>query len=309
MAKRFYTIFIVPDAAGKFRRLVVPRFLPATGIILISLLVLGFAYLMHDYLELKTEYRNISKLTGERLAHQSKVSELKKQVYELQEKLARLSEFGRKLRNIAAPEKVEEMDKGAVGGPDNKKPQGSADVLEKEKQSLLDSLDRELTILSTRVSYQEENFKELIDLFSKRVDVILATPSIWPVHGWVSSGFGYRHSPFTGRRQFHEGIDIATSFGSTVRASAAGVVSFAARKKGYGRLVVIDHGNGFITKYAHNSKILVKKRQKVKRGDVIAKVGDSGLTTGPHLHYEVELNGKMVNPLKYIINEVADARR
>ena len=130
-----------------------------------------------------------------------------------------------------------------------------------------------------------------------------------PVRGWISSGYGYRKSPYTGKRQFHAGIDIAASYGSDVKSTAAGIIIFSGRKQGYGKVVEIDHGNGFITRYAHNSKLLVKKGRRVSRAETIAKVGDSGRTTGPHVHYEVQLNGIKVNPYKYIVDDVADARR
>jgi murein DD-endopeptidase MepM/ murein hydrolase activator NlpD len=309
MARKYYTILIVPDATSRLRKIVIPRFLPKAALVAVALLAFGFAYLLDNYIGLEREYRREQQLKREAQVQKDKLSELRKQVQEMQGRMARLSEFGQKLRSIATLESSEELGKRAVGGPTESTTGEAENPLEKEKRSLLKKLEKEIDELNASSLSQEESFKELIEFFSKKADIILSTPSIWPVRGWVSSGYGYRTSPFTGRRQFHEGIDIATRFGKEVKATAAGVVTYARRKQGYGMMLEIDHGNGFLTRYAHNSKLLVKKGQRVTRGQVIAKVGNSGLSTGPHLHYEVYLKGAPVNPFKYIINEVADARR
>jgi len=118
--------------------------------------------------------------------------------------------------------------------------------------------------------------------------------------GWLSSYFGIRNDPFTGRRVHHSGIDFAGKMGSDVVAVAAGVVTYAGRRSGYGNLVEINHGKGYSTRYGHNSKILVKLGQTVKKGEIISKMGTSGRSTGPHVHFEVLHNGRSVNPIKYI---------
>ncbi|MCK5695337.1 MAG: M23 family metallopeptidase, partial [Desulfobacula sp.] len=118
----------------------------------------------------------------------------------------------------------------------------------------------------------------------------------------ITSKFGYRTSPFTGRREFHSGLDISNKSGTKIIATANGRISYAARKMYIGNLVVIDHGHGRVTKFGHLKKILVKQGQRVKRGDVIALLGNTGRSTGPHVHYEVRINGTPVNPLKYILN-------
>ncbi len=132
---------------------------------------------------------------------------------------------------------------------------------------------------------------------------LAATPSIWPVHGWVTSGFGRRLSPFTGRRVLHTGLDIATRKGAIIIAPADGVVTRAATEYDFGKLVEIDHGFGVSTRYGHNSQILVRPGHRVRRGEPIARVGNTGRSTGPHLHYEVRLNGVPVNPRRYIVEE------
>lgn len=132
-------------------------------------------------------------------------------------------------------------------------------------------------------------------------ELFRATPMDWPTRGRVTSGFGRRRDPFGGEKGFvHQGLDIANSVGTPVVATADGVVQIASWQGGYGRLVVIDHGRGFKTYYAHNSELLVKRGDRVQRGHVISKMGTSGHSTGYHLHYEVWQNGRVTDPMKFV---------
>jgi murein DD-endopeptidase MepM/ murein hydrolase activator NlpD len=127
-----------------------------------------------------------------------------------------------------------------------------------------------------------------------------ATPSIWPVAGWLTSAFGSRRDPFTGDRNFHPGLDISASYGDRVFAPATGKVSVYGQSGNYGNLVVIDHGYGIVTKFGHLSKFAVGNGQQVNRGDVIGYVGSTGRSTSPHLHYEIWVNGKLTNPMQLL---------
>jgi len=128
-------------------------------------------------------------------------------------------------------------------------------------------------------------------------------PAGRPVNrGWLSSYYGLRTDPFSGRRVHHSGVDFAGRLGSDVVSVAAGVVTFASRRSGYGNLVEINHGNGYVTRYGHNRKILVKVGETVKKGQVIAEMGTTGRSTGPHVHFEVLLNGRAVNPRRYVMS-------
>ncbi len=150
---------------------------------------------------------------------------------------------------------------------------------------------------------REQSVLELWDFLDERESLLSATPSIKPVKGWFTSRFGYRLSPWTGRPVMHNGIDIAASPGTPIFAPADGVVSFAGYDAGYGKLVSIDHGYGVVTRFGHNSQIFVKVGQKVTRRDIIAGVGTTGRSTGPHLHYEVRVNNVPVDPMNYILVE------
>jgi murein DD-endopeptidase MepM/ murein hydrolase activator NlpD len=153
-------------------------------------------------------------------------------------------------------------------------------------QSVLSSLEGHLNIVRRSVE--------------KREALLNATPSIWPIHGWLSAGFGMRPDPFTGDADFHPGLDISAEKGTPIHATAAGVVELAAPSGDYGNLVVINHGFGLVTRYGHMSKFAVWQGQEVKRGDIIGYVGATGRATGPHLHYEVLANGKLMNPLQLL---------
>jgi murein DD-endopeptidase MepM/ murein hydrolase activator NlpD len=134
----------------------------------------------------------------------------------------------------------------------------------------------------------------------KRRSLADATPSIWPVAGWLSSSFGGRRDPFTGGRDFHPGLDISASYGQAVVASASGTVSSAGWTGNYGNLVVLEHGFGITTKYGHLSRFRVMNGQQVNRGDIIGYVGSTGRSTSPHLHYEIWMNDQLTNPLRLL---------
>ena len=152
-------------------------------------------------------------------------------------------------------------------------------------------------------SIREQGILELWEGLSERQSLMSATPSIKPARGWFTSRFGYRISPFTGRPVMHNGVDIAASPGSPIYAPADGIVSFAGYDAGYGKLVSIDNGYGVTTRFGHTSQIFVEVGQRVHRRDVIAAVGSTGRSTGPHCHYEVRVNGVPVDPMNYILDE------
>ncbi len=160
---------------------------------------------------------------------------------------------------------------------------------------------RNMEVLAHELDRSQARLMALEGLMLDRQLTAAVTPAGWPVEGgWVSSGFGERADPFTGHQSIHEGVDIAARFGGPVFAMGDGVISFAGEKSGYGTMVEITHESGLITRYAHTSATLVKDGDKVTRGQTIAKVGTSGRSTGPHLHFEVVRNDRHVNPIAYL---------
>ena len=158
-----------------------------------------------------------------------------------------------------------------------------------------------LSHLSESVRLEEVRQQDLLRALRENRDALASMPSIWPVVGFISSRFGGRSSPFGGGGQFHKGLDISNRMGTPVLAPAQGAVILAARDGAYGNSVEINHGGGIVTKYGHMQRWAVQPGQWVKRGEIIGYIGMSGRTTGPHLHYEVRLNGVPVNPMRYIL--------
>lgn len=162
-----------------------------------------------------------------------------------------------------------------------------------------DSGSIDMDNLKQQIKYAVESISEIKDYLRVQRDIYAATPKGFPVEGAISSRFGSRTDPIRGGRDFHSGLDISSDTGAEVRATADGVVSFSGWNGGSGNLVVLEHGHGFSTFYAHNKMNVVKVGQKVKRGEVIAYVGSTGSSTGPHVHYEIWKEGKPVNPEEY----------
>ncbi len=168
--------------------------------------------------------------------------------------------------------------------------------------AFFESLDHRAVNLVEGADTRAESLEVLLGQLDDKRQRLVSSPSIWPTKGWLTSRFGTRVSPFTGRRQKHSGIDIAAADGTPIHAPARGRVAFAGRKGPLGNALVLDHGFGVKTVYGHTKEILVKTGDTVERGDRIALIGSTGRSTGPHLHYVVEVKGKPRNPLDYIFD-------
>lgn len=174
-------------------------------------------------------------------------------------------------------------------------PMHRQELAARKMQDFLDSL-------SDAVRLEEVRQQDLLHALRDNRDALSTMPTIWPVVGFVTSGFGARSAPFGGgRRQFHKGLDISNRTGTPIMATAQGTVLKAGHDGAYGLCVEINHGGGIVTKYAHMQRFVVQPGQYVKRGEIIGYIGMTGRTTGPHLHYEVILNGVPVNPMRYIL--------
>jgi murein DD-endopeptidase MepM/ murein hydrolase activator NlpD len=177
-----------------------------------------------------------------------------------------------------------------------------ARALTTEGARMIDALDRLAERMNGHAGTQVENLELLLEQLDDKRVKLASMPSIWPTKGWLTSRFGPRVSPFTGRRQMHAGLDIATSMGAPIMAPADGRVSYVGSKGPLGNTLTLDHGFGVKTVYGHTKTIDVKPGQSVQRGQVIASVGSTGRSTGPHLHYVIEVDGKPRNPLDYIFD-------
>jgi murein DD-endopeptidase MepM/ murein hydrolase activator NlpD len=156
------------------------------------------------------------------------------------------------------------------------------------------------TIAEINKDKELKNIADLTEAEDKLKKYIDSVPTVWPVNGRLCDKYGYRIHPIYKRRIFHEGVDISAPYGTSIKATASGTVKLAGSYGGYGNAIIIDHGYGISTLYGHASKLLVKKGQKVNKGDIIARVGSTGISTGPHLHYEIHLYGNHIDPLIYL---------
>ena len=220
----------------------------------------------------------------------------------MEKQLSKLKDFDKKIRIIANLERSQESTPFmGMGGPS---PSDIREKLkgEKDEKGLVHQMKSDIERLQSEATSQEVSLSELEKVLQTKKEMLIHTPSIWPVFGWVTSGFGFRTNPFTGLNQMHEGVDISNRVGTIIVAPADGFISDIGSDWVHGRILVISHGFGMTTRYSHLDKTLVKVGQKVKRGDKIAEVGVSGKSTGPHLHYEVRLHGIPVNPMRHILN-------
>jgi murein DD-endopeptidase MepM/ murein hydrolase activator NlpD len=290
----------MPHGTQKVKQLSIPRFLAFFLILLFIISGIGVGAVVQDYVKIRTKMPVMAQLKEENLQREKQFVHLAQRIDELTSRMCDLREFDRKLKvmvNQDTSDEGEEM-KG-LGGP-NPILAGTGNV--QDHRQLVRKMHRALDNLEDESALSEQDKSELHKLLEEQKTLLASTPSIWPTKGWLSSSFGMRVSPFTGRKEFHKGIDISTRIKSPIYAPADGIVSYVGRDRGYGKMVWLRHGNGILTKYAHLNTALVKKGQHVKRGETIALVGNTGRSTGPHLHYEVHLNGVAVNPIRYILN-------
>jgi murein DD-endopeptidase MepM/ murein hydrolase activator NlpD len=292
MADGFYTLIIVPHAKAKFRKIQVPVRLIQWGGVGLAVLILGGTLLLAQVTRMSYEIYTLRRLKTENVELRAQTKEFEQKQGALQARLKTLESVVLKLGVMAGLEQgLPDARVGGVGGITN------GDVASPSVDSqALNSMEHTVTDLQKR--------SERLESFYADQKVLLAsTPSIWPVRGYLSAGFGNRIDPFTGQRDFHPGIDVSTPLGTKVHAPADGVVLSCGQKGGYGNAMIIDHGFGIVTRYAHLDGFNVRPGQRVKRGDVIGFVGNTGRSTAPHLHYEVWVRDQAQNPIQYILDE------
>jgi len=187
-----------------------------------------------------------------------------------------------------------------MGGPTEEDTAHFSQLLLEKNDQLMNKVNASLKLTNQQATQQEASFKEINVFLDKQRSILSATPSIWPVKGWITSGFGKRASPLTGEPGRHMGVDIANEVNTPIRATADGIVTYAGWEAGYGRMVAIEHGYGFSTRYGHCSRVDVKVGDEIKRGQIIGYVGSTGRSTGSHVHYEVRIHGMPVDPEKYL---------
>jgi murein DD-endopeptidase MepM/ murein hydrolase activator NlpD len=295
-------IVLVPEGTSKPQQFGLPRFLAVSFVFLLVFFFACLPWIMSDYHAVRAKMFRLAQLQKENEHQAGQFIHLSQRVDQITRKMLELDKLDRKLRVLTSQETSDDSGRFVgVGGsesyllyPHNSVANTHQD-LGKLKNHSLGGPEREALIGG-------ENKTELNTYLEDRKLFLSSTPYIWPVKGWLSSGFGYRISPFSGEREFHKGIDISSRKDTPIVAPADGIVAFVGRDLEYGNMISIKHGYGLVTRYGHLEKTLVQKGQYVKRNKEIGLVGNTGRSRGPHLYYEVCLNGVPVDPTRYILN-------
>ena len=295
MADKFYTIMIVPHAAAKFRRIRVSRnlLIAAGGVIgLLSLCGLLFPHLLWTTTSLRAtlaqSQRENEELRDTNKRFDASITDLRGKLSDIESKAAKFALMVG-VEDVAAPQL-------AAGG-------SSFDLQGLAPRASAPILQGEIDTLRERSGQLESSFQVLDTVFQKQALTLSSTPSIFPVRGLLGNGYGWRRDPFTGIRDFHKGLDIIAPPGTQVVAPADGIITRVGRAGGFGNSVLISHGQGIVSRFGHLQSAQVKVGQRVKRGETIATVGSTGRSTGPHLHYEILVHQRHVDPVNYIIEE------
>lgn len=316
-----YTVVIFRGTMAPPLRFSIPRKVVRGILAIVIVFVVAELAFLTQYVVQAGEVWELRGLRQEQVSIRAQTAAFANSVDDLKRRLLNMREINQRLRvmmGIDAQKSEDLLDgKGGIdlplpppgsqndqAGPEAQSQGGDApdadslNLLRKEDSA---RLDQALKGLDRAMEREEQSLQEISKVANERLARLGATPSIRPVQGWVTSGFGPRMSPFTGQMAMHDGVDIGAPMNSVVKAPAAGRVSVVGYDPKMGNLVNIDHGYGIETQFGHLAKIMVRDGQKVKRGDLIALVGNTGLSTGPHVHYMVKVNGRPVNPQTYIL--------
>jgi murein DD-endopeptidase MepM/ murein hydrolase activator NlpD len=296
--KRHFSILIIPHNKGKiFKRRISANWL---CFLCLSFLLLASVNLLFSF-DLFGKIRDRAKLSQmekENEYLESKLADLSAAVLKLKDEMTDLMEKEENVRTVfGLPEVDAQLREVGIGGPMPSQFSNNSPLVKQAQEA-----EVELDKLLRQARFEKESFHQIYSDLCDKKDVLDGTPSIRPTKGYLSRGFGIRMDPFTGMRQPHLGIDLATDIGTPVYATANGRVSFVGRDRGLGRTIRINHLSGYTTVYAHLSQVKVKRGDYVRRGDIVAAAGNTGYSTGPHLHYEVHLHGQPRNPLNYILS-------
>lgn len=289
MSAERFTILVVPEGSHHVKRYILSRKLVKRlgGLALVVGLTLG--YVVVDYAMMQKDVSELARLRVENRYQQQEMQRLAAAMDDIRSDVVVLAQNDAKVRILAEIAKPKADQLNGIGG-----------APEEDLVTDVSDLQRKIDEVRRAIDGQRRSQEEIQGYLNDKRSLVNATPSGWPARGWLTSVFGMRNSPFTGKEKMHEGLDIAARTGTDIMVTADGVVSRVATAAGYGKLVVVDHGYGYRTYYGHNSKIYVKVGDRVKKGDVIAAVGNTGISTGPHVHYEVRVNGVPVNPKNYL---------
>jgi len=292
MPNKNYTILLIPEGSHKVRRFMIGRKWLYSVATAMGVIFLFGGFLLVDYFRTNVDRSDLKRLRVQNQLQQNELREFANRLEDVRKEMVILAQNDAKMRALAQishPTGTPENIQVGIGGPGENAP-----------ESDMSNLQQQIDQIRASIDLRRESQEEVHGFLTEQSSLLSSKPSGLPSRGWLTSNFGIRKSPFSNERTMHEGVDIAARVGTPVYSTAAGIVSQAQYENGYGKLVVIDHGYGYKTFYGHNSKLIVKVGQRVKRGDLIAASGNTGSSTGAHVHYEVRLNGVPLNPRKFI---------
>lgn len=303
MANESFTLIVVPDRHAEARRFRFQKRWLYQALGALGVVVAVGAGMTAHYASVVNDARENPALREENLKLKSEIAVFRQQLEHVGSTLDRVERFDQKLRAMTL---LSDPQRNLAMGPTEQAPMApNADnqfvrsTASEPPQALNGRLDK----LSAEATRQEQSLQELQAYFQDQKSILASVPSIWPTRGWVTSDFGSRVDPYTSERVMHAGLDIAGPHGKEIIAPSDGTVVFAGLEGGYGNVLVIDHGYGIKTRYGHLASIKVKAGEHIKRGQEIAALGNTGRSTGPHLHYEVRVNGIAQNPRKFILDD------
>ena len=289
---------LIPDSREKLRQFSISYGFIISCVVIIVFLFIANIYLTNSYMKSRASADELTRLKVENQLLADKYTELKDEVGNISEVYNGLVEKEIVIRNIfGLPEISNDERQLGIGGPETRVYKNLSMAVQ-----LARSTEMEVDALLRLANFEKEKYNEVYDILAEKKSILDHTPSILPARGYRTRGFGMQPDPFTGYKRFHGGIDIGNKTGTPIYATADGVVQSVSVGSDLGKLITINHGYNYKTRYGHLSKIEVKRGQKVQRGDLIGLMGSTGYSTGPHLHYEVIKNGKQVNPLEFILN-------
>jgi murein DD-endopeptidase MepM/ murein hydrolase activator NlpD len=325
-----YSIIVVAEETAPVRRFEIRKDLVRRLVWVAGGLALLLTACLADYIYVRIAHAELNRLRVEVAEQQGQIDAFDATLNGVRSTLANIGEFERKVRIIAnlpgsaatggeevaevgvdSPEPKPQLGVPGISAPTTVAPPLLPEAPSEEPQArigassaepLIAALHRSARQLGEVAASQERSLSEIVGQLESKRAHLAATPAIWPAKGWLTSRFGTRTSPFTNQKQFHAGIDIAGERGTDIVAPAQGKVVFSGSRGPLGKSVIIDHGYGVRTQYGHSDDLYVKTGEIVQRGQRIAALGNSGRSTGPHLHYVVEVKGKAVNPLDYIFD-------
>jgi len=295
MLRNQMTIMIIPQKSGRVFRFRLSSFMMNVAFLLLGGVIIGSSFLFIDYMRIRkreSDQRNFQQMI---IDQKFKIREINNKLAIDQQELDELRDFEKKLRIISGFKDASPHLR--VPGNGNGYSSFQNGITEQD-----DSFLEKLNVLDYEVKNREVSFFQLEAYLQEQKDRLGRTPSISPMKGYFSSQFGYRSDPLTGKRRQHNGIDIVNNMFTPIYAPADGVVVGTMTDNDFGYFLVIDHGYDTVSRYGHIAKFEVKVGQYVKRGDLIARMGNEGRSSGPHLHYEILVKDKYVNPSRYILD-------